>query len=224
MKRSGVRPAIREKAWLRCGVLLLFIVLCGSAMACSAAPVPAGGIVAAVLDGDTVVLNSGQKVRYLGIDAPEIAHETRPAACYGEQAKRANARWVLHKRVTLEYEKTARDRYGRLLAYVFLPDGRCVNALLLQAGQAYVYRTAEPFRRWERFLTLQRHAIATRAGLWGACRTRPAPHYVGNRHSFVVHRPQCRFGQHVSHRHRVTFATRWAAFRAGYRPCRRCKP
>lgn len=214
----------RRGKWLCCGIFGALVLLCVAVSGRSAGTVPTGGKVVAVVDGDTVILNSGEKVRYLGVDAPEVAHGTKPASCYGERAKRANSKWVLHQWVQLSYGRAARDRYGRLLAYVLLPDGRCVNELMLATGHAYVYRTAQSFGRWETFLRLQRRAIAARVGLWGSCSAVPASYYVGNRHSFVVHRPQCRFGRTISRRHRATFAMRWEAFRAGYRPCRRCNP
>lgn len=206
------------------GWICLLAVVFSAAEGYRAGGFPGSGRVVAVLDGDTVVLDSGEKVRYLGIDAPEVAHEQEPGGCYGEQAKRANSKWVLHKWVTLAYERPARDRYGRLLAYVFLGDGRCVNGMMLKTGQAYLYRMAQPFGRWQHFLHLQRQAIEAQAGLWGYCKVKQALYYVGNRHSFVVHRPGCPFGKSISSGHRVMFGTRWAAFRAGYRPCRRCTP
>jgi micrococcal nuclease len=84
-----------------------------------------------VIDGDTVVLSNGQKVRYIGINAPELAHDGHKAEPYGDEAKRFNASLVDRKKVRLEFDKERNDRYERLLAYVFLKDGTFVNAEIL---------------------------------------------------------------------------------------------
>ena len=69
-----------------------------------------------VVDGDTVVLIDGQKVRYIGINTPEVAHDDQSAEPYGETAKRFNALLVNRKKVRLEFDKERFDRYQRLLA------------------------------------------------------------------------------------------------------------
>lgn len=189
----------------------------------SAAP-PTSGTVSTVLDGDTIVLLSGERVRYLGIDAPEIEHNGAPGDCYGDEARQANRDLVLHQRVTLQYEREATDRHGRLLAYVVLQDGRCANSELIRGGMAHVFRSRERFSRFEEFVALQREALSSRRGLWGACAARPARFYVANRSSWVFHRADCRFGRSAGSRNTLRFATRWGALGEGFSPCRRCKP
>jgi micrococcal nuclease len=112
-----------------------------------------------VNDGDTITVRlNGRKelVRLLGVDAPETVHSPKlaRAAAQAGRSERKEARlgdmarqFVLEllprgSRVRLESDSRAgeRDKYGRLLAYVYLEDGRLLNALLLQAGQAVVYR------------------------------------------------------------------------------------
>jgi micrococcal nuclease len=185
---------------------------------------PNSGEVAFVSDGDTIILESGERVRYLGIDAPEVAHKGVEADCFGEEAKKVNSDLVLHKRVSLQYDWEEIDPHGRLLAYVILPDGRCVNGELLRAGYACVYRPSKGFRRLEEFLLLQREAIHQRRGMWGACPVKAAESYIGNRKSFVFHRPECPLGKKTAARERISFADRWAGLDQGYRPCRYCKP
>ena len=73
--------------------------------------------VARIIDGDTVVMGDGRKVRYIGIDTPERGDP------YYKEATAANSRLVKSKKVSLEYDKEERDRYGRTLAFLFLPDG-----------------------------------------------------------------------------------------------------
>ena len=96
-----------------------------------------------VSDGDTIVLDTGQRVRYIGINTPEIDHEGQKAQPYGYQAKSYNQTLVGSQKVRLEYDTDRRDRYGRDLAYVFLKDHSFINARLLEAGLAF-YRIVNP--------------------------------------------------------------------------------
>jgi len=185
---------------------------------------PREALVAAVFDGDTILLDTGDKVRYLGIDAPEPAHDGEPADCYAREAEAANAAMVLHRRVTLEFDREKRDRFGRLLAYVFTMDGRCVNAELLGSGHARVFTTLPRHRLAERFLSRQRDAMAEGRGMWSACPARQESYYILNRRSLVFHRPACELGRNTSARNRLRLETRREALERGFRPCRVCKP
>lgn len=210
------------KGWLI--IILLAAALQGTPAPCWGQAPPSSGKVVHVSDGDTIVLDSGEKVRYLGVDAPETAHDRTKADCFGNEAKKVNSDLVLHKQVSLQYEREARDPYGRFLAYVILPDGRCANLEMLRVGCAYVYRTSKDFRRLEEFLRQQREAIQQRQGMWGGCPVAPAKACVGNRRSFVFHRPECTRGKKIAARTRNHFADRWVGLEQGYRPCRFCKP
>jgi micrococcal nuclease len=185
---------------------------------------PQAGTVKAVFDGDTIALDNGEKVRYLGVDAPEIANRDHPGECYGEQASRINQELVLHRRVTLEYQGESRDRYGRWLAYVFLEDGRCVNLELVGRGAACVDGAREGFGRFQEFLAVQRRAIRERIGMWASCQVESESHYLGNRASHIFHRPTCPFGRQVGKNNQVRFRGRLEAFEQGFRPCHECKP
>lgn len=208
----------------RASVFLILWAIC-SATASVASDLPKKGRVIAVFDGDTIMLEGGAKVRYLGIDAPEIEHDGQPADCFGPESARANALLVMGKNIRLEYDsRQPYDQYGRLLAYVYLDDGRCVNEILLRDGYAWVFRESENFEKLSPFLALQDDAIRNKKGLWGACPVKTEPYYVGNRRSFVFHRPSCHFGRSISPRNAVKFTTREDAFRQGFHPCRRCRP
>ncbi len=185
---------------------------------------PRSGRVIAVFDGDTIMLKGGIKIRYLGIDAPEIAHDDKPADCYGREAKWYNHKLVYGKIVTLKYDREKKDRHGRLLAYVYTPDGKCVNAELIKHGYAFVFRKPEGFKKLVHFLRLQDLAMQKRRGMWGFCKTKRERFYIGNKNSFVFHRPSCPYGKRTSIRNRIIFRTREEAFREGFHPCRRCKP
>lgn len=118
-----------------------------------------------VLDGDTIVLDNGETVRLIGIDAPETHHPEIPVQRFGEEATEFLRRLVKGFECTLEYEpNNIRDQYGRLLAYVFVGD-RLANAEIIRRGYAYAY-TRFPFRRQAEFIALEREARERQYGLW----------------------------------------------------------
>jgi len=130
-------------------------------------PLPSRGPfrVTRVLDGDTIVLDNGETVRLIGVDAPEIHHPEIPVQRFGEEAKEFLRRLVEGFECNLEYEPgEIRDQYGRLLAYVFV-EGRLVNAEIIRRGYAYAY-TRFPFRRQKEFMMLEQEAREKQYGLW----------------------------------------------------------
>ena len=185
---------------------------------------PDGALVKWVNDGDTIILAGGEKVRYLGINAPEIAHDEEPGEPHGDEAKSFNKKLVLGRWVKLEMEKEKRDRYGRLLAYVFLEDGTFVNGELVRQGYAHLLRRQAKLRYWDRLLELQRQALIKKRGLWSLQVKRPEKYYLGNKRSWVFHRPHCSFGLKTAARNRVRFKDRNEPLYQGYSPGRRCKP
>ena len=88
-------------------------------------------VVKRVIDGDTIELDNGKTLRYIGIDTPETKHPTKGVQCFGEEAYKKNKELVEGKRVQLEKDVSETDRYGRLLRYVFvLPDDASRSATL----------------------------------------------------------------------------------------------
>ena len=127
-----------------------------------------------VVDGDTVVVDDGhgsETVRLLGVDTPETVHPTKPVQCYGPEASAFTKSRLLGRRVTLERDVEARDRYGRLLAYV-LVDGRRFNDELLRAGYARLLVIAPNGSHARQMLDEELAARRAGRGLWGRC-TRP---------------------------------------------------
>ena len=103
----------------------------------AAAP-PSSGVVAEVIDGDTIRVRSGAgtvTVRLLGIDTPETVHPDRPVGCFGPEASAYTKRLLTGRPVTLRYDRELHDRYGRLLAYVYT-GGTFANARLVERGYA----------------------------------------------------------------------------------------
>jgi micrococcal nuclease len=124
--------------------------------------------VVAVLDGDTIVISGGKKVRYAGLNTPESHHPDKLPEYCGQEAFEANRRLVAGKTVRLEFDARRHDKYGRLLAYVYV-DSLLVNAELIRQGYAQVSTFKENQRYHQEFERLQQNAIAARRGLWGGC-------------------------------------------------------
>jgi len=154
----------------------LAVVVCGAATACSGGGGgntcgPANGIVQSIVDGDTIDLASGERVRYLMVDTPEISGGT--PECYGTEARDFNSSLVLGLEVQLEYDVECEDRFGRLLAYVSLGD-REVNSLLVERGFACVlYIPPNGTDRRAEFESLEATAEGTATGMWGDCQEVP---------------------------------------------------
>ncbi len=123
-----------------------------------------------VIDGDTIqvccVFGDREKVLYIGINTPETKHPTKGVEHFGKEASEANRKLVDGKTVSLEFDVEQRDRYGRLLAYVFLKDGTFVNAWLVEHGYAQVMTVPPNVKYQEVFLKLQREARKAKRGLW----------------------------------------------------------
>ena len=119
-----------------------------------------------VVDGDTVVLAGRGKVRLIGVDTPEVYGGRE---CFGPEASDYAKRMLDGRRVSYTVGREARDHYGRLLAYVWLEDGRSFNALLVAGGYARKL-TIRPNDIYERdFARLARSARDRGYGLWGPC-------------------------------------------------------
>lgn len=120
-----------------------------------------------VVDGDTIVVAGGERVRYIGMDTPEMG--TKPRECFAEQAKAKNVELVGGQTVALRMDVSERDRYKRLLRYVYRLDGAFVNAVLVQQGYATAATFPPDVLFSAYFTTLEREARTAGVGLWGSC-------------------------------------------------------
>ena len=174
-----------------------------------------------VNDGDTIVLTNGWRVRYIGIDAPEIDHENQTAQPYGYKARSFNKKLVLSQKISLEFDEERRDRYGRVLAYIFLGDGSFLNSQMLENGLAY-YLHRRPNVKYEKVLmNAQRQAMKGHKGLWRNWKEKLG-RYIGNRNSRRFHLTTCPHSKKIKRRNRKIFSTKWDAFHAGYAPAKKC--
>jgi micrococcal nuclease len=128
---------------------------------------PTHAVVERVIDGDTIVLASGEKVRYLLVDTNEVTggHDD----CFGAEARTLNQSLVEGRAIDITYDEECVDKYGRLLGYVSV-GGREVNRLLVERGYACVlYIPPDGADRRDELESLQAEAQATGAGMWGRC-------------------------------------------------------
>lgn len=133
---------------------------------------PTSGVVARVIDGDTIELESGEKIRYLLVDTPE---STTTTECFGPESATYNRELVEGKAVALAYGVECEDRFGRTLAYVTeAGSGREINTLLVERGYACVlFIPPSGADRADEFDLIEDRARAENRGLWGACEDIP---------------------------------------------------
>ena len=128
-------------------------------------------VVTKVVDGDTFWIDEGtekgQKIRLIGVDAPETRRSSRKEiGAYGTEAKSFLMKMLLNAEIRLDYDVDPTDRYGRTLAYAYLRDGTFVNAELIEQGYAMVLTVPPNVRFADKFVKLQRKAREERRGLW----------------------------------------------------------
>lgn len=135
--------------------------------------------VSRAIDGDTIKLSNGEHVRLIGIDTPEsrynkkIVRDSKRSGNdinsiirMGKEASDFTKRKVQGKLVRLEFDVEKRDKYGRLLAYVYLEDGTFVNAKIIEEGYAQIMTIPPNVKYAGYFLKLQKEAIEKNKGLW----------------------------------------------------------
>lgn len=124
--------------------------------------------VARVIDGDTIELEGGTRVRYIGIDTPETVDPRKPVQCFGVEASNKNKELVDGALVRLERDITDLDTYGRLLRYVWVDD-TFINLELVKQGFAYSYSYPPDVKYQNVFVKAQQEAREAKRGLWNAC-------------------------------------------------------
>ena len=126
-------------------------------------------LVTRVIDGDTIELSDGGKVRYIGIDTPEAGSKNE---CFALEAKKKNEELVLGKNVSLEKDISETDKYQRLLRYVYIGEGEnkiMVNEALVKEGFANVLTYPPDVKFKDLFLISEKSARDSKLGLWSKC-------------------------------------------------------
>ena len=176
-------------------------------------------VVVKVIDGDTVELAGGDRLRLLAVDTPEEGE------LFHDEATDFLRSLVLGQSVTIEFASRRRDRYGRLLGFVF-EDTLFVNKAILDNGLGYLYLFEDDDLNRpeiERMLQAQRAALTTGVGIWSLERV-PEDYYINIDGSLRFHRPGCRSVSRVKPGEYRRFSTREEALMLGLSPCRNCRP
>lgn len=174
-----------------------------------------------VIDGDTIQLENGEIVRYLGIDAPEI--KKSGSDFFARESLRQNRRLVDKKKVRLEFDVEKRDQYGRLLAYVFVKK-LFVNSELVKLGYAKANVRPPNLKYKDIIIANQQAAMKQERGLWQEKKKDTEKNYVGNKRTNSLHRPNCKILDKIPEKNRIIFNNRADALKIGYIPCKICKP
>ncbi|MDD5773530.1 MAG: thermonuclease family protein [bacterium] len=141
-----------------------------------------------IIDGDTIELENGEKIRYIGLDTPETRIKQKDGTwlyqpqAYAEKAKEFNRKLVEGKRIRLEYDMVQKDKYNRSLAYVFAGD-TFVNAELIRQGYALLFTMPPNVKYIDHFIKLQKEARENKRGLWSEINDEPV--FPENAHNYA---------------------------------------
>lgn len=214
------------------------------------APKVTQGVVSRVVDGDTAVITVAgvsEKVRFIGINTPESTTRHEP---FGEEASAYTKKALSGRTVFVETDVELRDKYGRLLAYIWLEKplspsnaevrAKMFNAKLLLDGYAEQATYPPNVRYVELFSAYANRARKAGVGLWGLAVEEDAGSgssagesggsggsatgYIGNRNTFKFHYPACSSVGDMNPANKVPLSTRAQAIAGGYVPCQRCNP
>lgn len=165
-----VRTRLMREAPIKLPKSLVFALLLLLFAACGAGPQAGEQYKCTrVVDGDTLVVRHERgrpiKVRLIGVDTPETVRPESPVEYFGREASAFTRRLAEGKKVRLEFDQQRLDKYDRLPAYVYLPDGTMLNEEIIRQGYGHVFMKF-PFRFKNRFRALEREARKQGRGLW----------------------------------------------------------
>lgn len=202
--------------------------------------------VVSVIDGDTIEVKidgKTEKVRLIGVDTPETKHPSKPVQSYGLEASKYTTSQLNGKKVFLEKDVEERDKYGRLLAYVWLlqpvtDDEKEVrekqfNAKLLLDGYGQLMTVPPNVKYVDYFTAFQTEARDANKGLWGIEVSAPveqssasaeAEKFVASASSNKYHYPDCRWAKKIKPSNLIEFDSPDEARKSGYVPCKVCSP
>lgn len=128
-------------------------------------------------DGDTITVDMNgveERIRFIGVDTPETHDPRKPVQCFGRSAGNFTRQLIGQNPVRLESDPLSsnRDRYNRLLRYIYLPDGTLVQAEIIKQGYGFAY-VSFPFTKSDEFLAYQTEAREQSRGLWASCEPEP---------------------------------------------------
>lgn len=165
MRHTGFKSCFRAPL---AGAFLSLLPALAAAVECPADRIDERAAVDAVSDGDTVRLDDGRHVRFVGINTPELARESRPAEPFSEEAHQALLDLIErgNGEIALRLGEEERDRYGRLLAHPYLPDGRSITRLLLERGMGLRVAVPPNVRHQDCYARAEQAAREAGRGVW----------------------------------------------------------
>ena len=172
-----------------------------------------------IIDGDTVELLGGDRLRLLGIDCPERGES------YYDSSTAYLSQLALDKVVQVKFSHRRRDRYGRILGYLSV-DSQFINEMIVRNGLACVYLFDDNLADREyidRLLAAQNYAIDNGLGIWSIEHI-DEPYYVAKKGGLRFHRPGCSSVKKLKPGQYIKFDSRLEAFRKGLSPCPNCRP
>ena len=181
-----------------------------------------------VVNGNTIVLSNGEKVKLIGVAIPKTHQLNKSAEYIRKETSAFTKRMAKGKEVRIEYDQPKRDTYGQLIAYVYLSDGTFLNAEIIKQGYGRVDLRL-PFKYLENFRNYEKKAQDAKVGLWASKSTAQEPkyireYYMGAKNSTIYHQPHCALIRKVNPLDRKMFNSVKDAANAGYVPCKICKP
>lgn len=142
---------------------------------------PSSVLVTEVIDGDTIVFENGQHIRFIGIDSPELHHPKKPVGCFGQEAKDKLTKLILGRKVRLEKDVSETDRYKRLLRYVYVDPSTSsrqaffINDYMVRQGYAVAVTFPPDVKYKDELRAAQNEAEQENRGLWNSCNLSPTP-------------------------------------------------
>jgi micrococcal nuclease len=180
-------------------------------------------VVRKVIDGNTIQLDTGEIVKYIGTETPELNLKEGGSEFFAKQASRYNQKLVFMKKVRLEFDKEREDSDGRMLAYVFVKK-MFVNAELIKLGYARTHIIPPNDKYKDIFLDYEKKAKQSEKGLWQETKKDTETSYIGNKRSYTFHRPSCENVDKIPEKSKIIFRSRADAIKIGFIPDKMCKP
>lgn len=157
-------------------------------------------LVTAVVDGDTLDINNSERIRLSGINTPETGE------CYYQEAKNKLKELTYNKEVYLEKDRSNKDKYDRLLRYIYLNESYLVNEILVQNGYARVYdKYSYDTKRYDQLKEVEAKAIEKGIGIWSCKDPKENCLYVGSKNSDKYYPPDCKWAKRIKPENLICF-------------------
>lgn len=180
-------------------------------------------VVRKIIDGDTIELDTGETVKYIGIRAPDLNRKEGGSEFYAKTAAQFNKKLVFMKKVRLEFDKQKKSPQGHALAYVYVKK-TFINAELLKNGCAKTDIVEPNIKYKDVLLGAEKKARDADRGIWQEKKVDTEKLYIGNKRTQSFHRPSCKGVEKIPEKSKIIFHNRSDAIKVGYIPCKACKP